>query len=499
MRMADRTLRTADRTFFSLVTRAAFANPFGEERAELDRRIARAQPSTEGTRDLDRALAQLVARLDALDLGGANALQNYADADRTLLENAVLFRIFHAHTAALDELIERQARSGAVQTPPAFAQKMFAELRGFGFAEESAARLVAIFFQMRRAFFFVDRGLTGRSPSMRKLRERLWNNVFTHDLRLYERYLSTRMEDFSTILLGETGSGKGTAAAAIGRSGFIPFDPSKGKFVESFTRAFVSINLSQYPENLIESELFGHEKGAFTGAIERHDGVFARCSPHGAIFLDEIGEVAVPVQIKLLNVLQERRYAPVGSHDPKRFEGRVIAATNRSLADRRETGAFRHDFYYRLCSDVIEVPPLRVRLAERPEELGELLSHLVEKIVGERSEELTHRVELAIAAGVGATYAWPGNVREVEQAVRRILMTAAYEPLAARATRDLGDRLAASLGEGALDAEELLSHYCALLYRRHGTYEEVAKRTKLDRRTVKKYVLRQLGSRHASS
>src|SRR5262249_31113445 len=150
------------------------------------------------------------------------------------------------------------------------AQKMFGELTSYGWNADGAARLVAVFFQLRRAYFFVDRGLTGRSPSMRKLRERLWNNVFTHDLRLYERYLSTRMEDFSTILLGETGSGKGTAAAAIGQSGFIPFDPHKGKFVESFTRAFVTINLSQYPENLIESELFGHKRGAFTGAIETH-------------------------------------------------------------------------------------------------------------------------------------------------------------------------------------------------------------------------------------
>jgi DNA-binding NtrC family response regulator len=497
MNMAVRHLLPSDRAFFSLVTRAAFANPFGEERADLDRRIARSN-AAEGGRDLDRALSQLAARLDALAVNDGSALRSYAEADRTLLENAVLFRIFHAHTGALDELIERQARSGAAEMPLTFAQKMFAALKAFGWDPMGAARLVAIFFQMRRAFFFVDRGLTGRSPSMRKLRERLWNNVFTHDVRLYERYLSTRMEDFSTILLGETGSGKGTAAAAIGRSGFIPFEPSKGKFTESFTRAFVSINLSQYPENLIESELFGHVKGAFTGAIEPHDGVFARCSPHGAIFLDEIGEVTVPVQIKLLNVLQERRYAPVGSHATKRFEGRVIAATNRSLADRRETGAFRHDFYYRLCSDVIEVPPLRVRLAERPEEMGELLAHLVERIVGERSLAIVERVAGAIAAGVGAQYAWPGNVREVEQAVRRILMTAAYEPLSAEAPRDLDDRLLASLGEGSLDAEELLSHYCALLYRRHGTYEEVAKRTKLDRRTVKKYVLRHLRPRDAS-
>jgi sigma54-dependent transcription regulator len=93
---------------------------------------------------------------------------------------------------------------------------------------------------------------------------------------------------------------------AIGRSGFIPFDRKKGCFKESFTRSFIAINLSQYPETLIESELFGHCKGAFTGAVEDYEGVFDRCSPFGAILLDEIGEVGEPIQIKLLQVIQER-------------------------------------------------------------------------------------------------------------------------------------------------------------------------------------------------
>src|SRR5678815_4546992 len=197
---------------------------------------------------------------------------------------------------------------------------------------------------------------------MKELRRQLWQNVFTHDMRRYERHLWNRMEDFSTMLLGETGTGKGAAAAAIGRSGFIPFDEKHRCFAESFTRSFISLNLSQFPETLIESELFGHCKGAFTGAVEAHEGVFTRCSPHGAIFLDEIGDVSVPIQIKLLQVLQERTFCPVGSHEPLRFRGRVIAATNRSLDSLRKRDLFRQDFFYRLCSDMIEVPPLRLRL-----------------------------------------------------------------------------------------------------------------------------------------
>ena len=157
---------------------------------------------------------------------------------------------------------------------------------------------------------------------MKKLRQDLWTNVFTHNIDLYDRYLWNRMEDFSTLLLGETGTGKGTAAMAIGRSGFIPFNEREKTFVESFTRSFVSLNLSQFPDTLIESELFGHKKGAFTGAVKDHRGVFDHCSPYGAILLDEIGELSTPIQIKLLQVLQDRKYLAGGQPYRGAFPGK---------------------------------------------------------------------------------------------------------------------------------------------------------------------------------
>src|SRR6185295_11575612 len=109
------------------------------------------------------------------------------------------------------------------------------------------------FFQLRRAFYFILRSLAGECESMRKLRESLWNNVFTHDMRGYDAALWNRMEDFSTLLLGETGTGKGQAAAAIGRSEFIPYLPAERRFAANFTETFIAINLSQFPETLIES------------------------------------------------------------------------------------------------------------------------------------------------------------------------------------------------------------------------------------------------------
>ena len=122
---------------------------------------------------------------------------------------------------------------------------------------------------------------------MTRLKAHLWRRVFTSDAHRYESYLWDRMEDFSTFVVGETGTGKGTPAAAIGRSGYVSFDERNNRFSESFMENFIEINLSQFSESLIESELFGHQKGAFTGAIESYSGVFALCSKFGSIELEQ--------------------------------------------------------------------------------------------------------------------------------------------------------------------------------------------------------------------
>jgi transcriptional regulator with PAS, ATPase and Fis domain len=306
------------------------------------------------------------------------------------------------------------------------------------------------------------------------------------------------MEDFSTFLLGETGAGKGTAAAAIGHSGWIPYDEKSETFAASFVSSFLAINLAQFPEALIESELFGHKKGAFTGAVDGHEGVLARCSPYGAIFLDEIGEIGVPVQTKLLRVLQERTFSPVGGHETARFAGRVIAATNRPLDDLRANGRLRDDFYYRLCSDVIEVPSLAARLREDPAELDALLALILRRILGNDSGDadvgaLHALVREAIDRDLGPAYPWPGNVRELEQCVRRVVLTRAYpgDRLVRSKTGDADARLLDAAGDAT--AKALLARYCRALYAVHASYEEVARRTGLDRRTAKAYVVGQAG------
>ncbi len=483
-------LSSADRDFLALLAEAAATNPFSDEYDALLLKIAECDASTPADERYQKIVARMSEEVRRMEAEGSVNVQRYNGEDRQLLSHAVMFDVYHRFLPDLDELIAAQLAAGDRSIPVPFADELLRLLARRGFSEEDARRYFAILFQIRRAFYFIDRGLVGCSESMKQLRRHLWNNVFTHDIRLYERYLWNRMEDFSTMLLGETGAGKGAAAAAIGRSGFIPFDEKRKAFAESFTRSFTALNLSQFPEALIESELFGHRKGAFTGAIEAHEGIFARCSACGAIFLDEIGDASVPVQIKLLHVLQDRTFSPVGSHETLRFRGRIVAATNKPLDALRRSGQLREDFFYRLCSDVIVVPPLRQRIEEEPAELQDLISLIVKRLTGESAPGTIAMIRSALTASPGVGYIWPGNVRELEQAVRRVLLTRQYQPDRAAIAPDLCSMLQEGIIGGTLDADALLSGYCKLLYQRHGTYEEVAQRTRVDRRTVKAYLLK---------
>lgn len=475
----------SDRAFLSDVSAAVFNNPFSADRQAVDLRLANADGREDREALLDKLVGTVETRLETL-LGPQLDARRVALDARVLAQRAALFVLFHRYSPPLDDHIQNQISAGDEPIPLAISDVLCRDLAAVGLDQPEVERMVAIFFQMRRAFYFIDRGITGDALCVRTLRQQLWNNVFTSDIGRYESSLWDKMEDFSTIVLGPTGSGKGAAAAAIGRSGFIPFAPKRGAFVESFTAAFVSLNLSAYPATLIESELFGHRKGAFTGAVEAHEGVFARCSPYGAVFLDEIGELSIPVQIKLLKVLEERTFQPVGSHASRRFSGRIIAATHRDLVAQRAAGEFRDDFYYRLCSDVIEVPSLAQRLAEDPAELPRLLSVIVPRVTSTDDPHWVSDIAARIRTDVGSEYAWPGNVRELEQCVRRILLGQGYAPQPS--AREEGPLDLRAVESGSLTAKSLLAGYCAMLYAKHGSYEEVARRTELDRRTVKKHV-----------
>ena len=476
-------LSESEREIALAISAAAFVNPFSDDRERFERdlseKVSAFAPHTEPGR-WSEGLAGWLAQLPK----SKRNLNSLPIRDRELMRVVFLFSTYHQFLQDLDGLITKQLEQENSARVP-FAKQCLEILNGFGLDDVESDRLFGIFYQLRRAHHFIVRGLKGDSASMKDFRRRLWNNVFTSDIRSYDQFLWNKMEDFSTLLLGETGSGKGTAAAAIGRSGFIPFVRSQNAFAESFNRTFIALNLAQFPESLLEAELFGYRKGAFTGAVESHDGVFARCSPHGAIFLDEIGEVAPPVQVKLLNVLQERVFSPVGSRQTQRFAGRVIAATNKNLDQLRSTRNFREDFFYRISSDIIEVPTLRQRLQESPHELDLLLESILHRLTG--SSGMLKTIHEKIEKTPGPNYCWPGNVRELEQAIRRILLTGSYQPRVP-STESSEDDFAKRCIDIQLTAEELMQRYAHLAYRKLGTRAAVARRLELDPRTVLKYL-----------
>jgi two-component system response regulator PilR (NtrC family) len=204
----------------------------------------------------------------------------------------------------------------------------------------------------------------------------------------------------STVLVtGESGTGKELVARAIH-----DLSPRAEK-------PFISINCGAFTETLLESELFGYVKGAFTGANTNRKGLFEAANS-GTIFLDEIGEMSTAMQVKLLRVLQEKRVRPVGAHEELLVDARVIAATNRDLKQMSEQGLFREDLFYRISVIPIHLPPLR----ERTEDITELIDHFVKKFCDQAGRSLTISPK---AIQILENYAWHGNVRELEHTIER--------------------------------------------------------------------------------
>ncbi len=220
--------------------------------------------------------------------------------------------------------------------------------------------------------------------------------------------------DVSTLVLGETGTGKELVARAL-------HEHSRRK-----KKPLLAENCAAVPPNLLESELFGHVKGAFTGAVADRTGHFV-AADGGTVFLDEIGDMPLPMQAKLLRVLQDGEVRPVGSSKVQKVDVRVVAATNKDLAAMCKKGEFREDLYYRLNVITIPLPPLR----DRP---GDLV-HLVRFFLGKIGEELGRSVEISVPALAALeAWKWPGNVRELDNVLRRAAVFAkgAIQP------RDIG-------------------------------------------------------------
>jgi len=361
----------------------------------------------------------------------------------------------------------------------------------------SAAHHFAWGFQIRRAFDYTFRQISGGSMPAARLRADVWQSIFTVDPARYHRALTGRMADIPTLVTGESGTGKELVARALAYSQYVPFDEEGQRFAEEFQDAFVAVNLSALSPTLVESELFGHRKGAFTGAVEDRTGWLESCGPHGTVFLDEIGDLDGAIQVKLLRLLQERTFQRIGETRERRFLGKIVAATNRDLPAEMRAGRFRPDLFYRLCADPIRTPTLAEQLAAGAHERSNLLLVLARRIAGpDEAPALARECDRWIDRHLDGGYPWPGNIRELEQCVRSVLVRGRYEPpTGAPAGGSLGDDLADDLAEGRLSADALLRRYCTEVYARTGSYEETARRLELDRRTVKSRIDRDLLAR----
>jgi len=215
------------------------------------------------------------------------------------------------------------------------------------------------------------------------------------------------------LITGESGVGKEMIARAIQGSS------------ERAGRPFITVNCGAIPENLVESILFGHEKGSFTGAHQKHIGKFQEADG-GTIFLDEVGELPADMQVKLLRVLQEGEVDPIGSKRPVKVDVRVISATNRDLAEEVKTGRFREDLYYRLNVFPVHIPPLR----ERVEDIPALVDHFIQRYNAEERRDV-RGVQHEVLA-VLMRQPWPGNVRQLENTIFRAVVLAETPYLTAR-------------------------------------------------------------------
>ncbi|CAM2978779.1 MULTISPECIES: sigma-54-dependent transcriptional regulator [Methylobacterium] len=302
--------------------------------------------------------------------------------------------IVQTSNGSIDAVVNAM-RAGAVDfvVKPAGAERLQVSIKNalrVDVLEEEVRRM-----RRRASGALTFKDLTSKSPDMERV------------IRLAERAAKSNIP---VLIEGESGVGKEVLARAIQGSG-----DRRGK-------AFVTVNCGAIPENLVESTLFGHEKGAFTGATEKHAGKFVEASG-GTLFLDEIGELPLDAQVKLLRALQEGEVDPVGGKRSVRVDIRLVSATNRSLLDLVKQGKFREDLYYRLNVFPMTLPPLRARREDIPD--------LVRSFCARFSAEEGKRVRAITpeAMALLTRYPWPGNVRQLENALFRAVVLADCDEL----------------------------------------------------------------------
>lgn len=498
-----RKISKLDLTRLSTLADVAYSNPFSTERIDLEKKaLAKSFVADDGiawsrnlrTEQNDRPNVEMIAKM-ASELadrfsGAARAGQTFDSQAWANYWDVVTYVLIYRHLVSLhpDQLLKPTVVQKVYDAFAADYDRLI-QVPGIDAAPvQTSAHLFACLCQVHRAFYNIFHFILGDSLRSVQLRKSVWESVFTNDMRRYQRTLFDRMTSFPTLITGPSGTGKELVARAIGLSQYIAFDASTKRFDKNGQPCFFPLNLSAMAETLIESELFGHRKGAFTGATSHRDGWLAMCDSHGTIFLDEIGELAPSLQVKLLRLVQQRTYSPLGSTDQYTFHGKIVGATNRDMDTEIQTGNFRSDLYYRLCADRIQTPSLRDQLHDRSDDLRSLVYYVSRRFTGDDNADadgLTDQVVDWIENHLGPNYPWSGNIRELEQCVSGIMIRGDYLPANSEpAPADQPDWVQDAV-TGCLTADQLLQHYCGWVYEIEGSYESAAKRLGIDRRTVK--------------
>lgn len=318
--------------------------------------------------------------------------------------------------------------------------------------------------------------LVGESPAMRGVREQTWKACFGESLD-QALVLDRVIRDHDVLVLGETGTGKESVAHAIqeGTPGADDGRPAPRS----------TLNAAAVPDTLVESELFGHEKGAFTGASTTRVGR-VRSASGGCFFLDEVGDLPSTVQVKLLRVMELDEVSPLGADKAYDADLRWVAATHRDLEGMVRAGAFRHDLYQRLAGQVIHIPPLR----ERPEDVATIGNAFLARYPA--PPNVNARVNAWLASTEARTYSWPGNVRELENALRNLLLGSPPLVVARPAqgvAPDPAETLPAEIAGGVARLADVCRWYASrAVTAAQGNRSLAARRLDIDRATLRRHL-----------
>ena len=497
--------------------RIGYSNPFLPERLQLERQILG-----------DRFQSGAAVIHFPSDLQGQAVFKNFSllleqsrnmadkmrqrvlagkclrEEDQQLYRETVVFLLYGKHFSINDVPLVRRLRDRTKELGESWSQfqkdyEWYLNLPELVLPNHfDAAHCFSIFFQIDRAFSHIFEFIIGSSMPIAILRAAIWESIFTHDMGRYIRGVYKSMGDMTTLITGKSGTGKELVARAIGLSRYQAFNPKTKKFDDAEKDPFFAVNLSALSSTLIESELFGHCKGSFTGAVVNRKGWLEVCGQNGTVFLDEIGELEPSIQVKLLRVLQTRTFSPVGETKLHRFLGKFVTATNRDLAAEISRGHFREDLYYRLCADMVRTPTLQEQLMDRPEDLLELTRFIARRLLVELPDEADSLASEAVhwvEQHFGNSYDWPGNIRELEQCVRNVLIRKSYKPSRRIALQRPDaiplhsmrgtDEFVRSMLAGEMTLDEVSEHYASLVYAQVGRYDLASQKLGIDWRTLK--------------